>query len=56
MDPYGPRRYEILRDGPVSVFELTRLSIRAACGNLPDLSAAELDGDSVNEDPIANQP
>ena len=28
----------------------------AACGDLPDLSQSELNGDSVNADPTANQP
>ena len=28
----------------------------AACGDLPDLTASELDGDSVNNDQTANQP
>ena len=51
-----PGAKQILRDGPVSVFELTAPPDPSACGNLPDLSAAELDGDSVNEDPTANQP
>jgi hypothetical protein len=47
---------EILRDGPVSVFELGRPPDPAACGDLPDLSPAELNGDSVNIEPTANQP
>ena len=51
-----PAAKQILRDGPVSVFELQGAPDPAACGDLPDLTPAELDGDSVNEDPTANQP
>ena len=51
-----PAARELLRDGPVSVFELEGAPDPAACGDLPDLSAAELNGDSVNAEPIANQP
>jgi hypothetical protein len=51
-----PSAKQILRDGPVSVFELQAPPDAAACGDLPDLSQAELDGDSVNADPTANQP
>ena len=47
---------EILRDGPVSVFELESPPDPTACGDLPDLEPAELNGDSVNADPTANQP
>ena len=47
---------EILRDGPVSVFELTAPPDPSTCGDLPDLSPSELNGDSVNDDPTANQP
>jgi hypothetical protein len=47
---------QILRDGPVSVFELDGAPDPSACGDLPDLSPAELNGDSVNADPMANQP
>ena len=32
------------------------IGIAVACGDLPDLSPAELNGDSVNDDPTANQP
>ena len=56
MDPAGPGRRQILRDGPVSVFELDGPPDPAGCDDLPDLSPAELDGDSVNDDPTANQP
>ena len=51
-----PASKEILRDGPVAVFELTGPLDPAGCGDLPDLSASELNGDSVNADPTANQP
>ena len=40
----------------MSVFELDGAPDPAGCGDLPDLSPAELNGDSVNEDPTANQP
>jgi hypothetical protein len=51
-----PAAKQVMRDGPVSVFELTAPPDPASCGELPDLSPAELDGDSVNEQPTANQP
>ena len=51
-----PAARELLRDGPVSVFELEGEPDAASCGDLPDLSPAELNGDSVNIDPTANQP
>ena len=51
-----PAARQILRDGPVSVFELEGAPDPAACGDLPALSPAELNGDSVNADPTANQP
>ena len=51
-----PAAKQILRDGPVSVFEIDGTPNPAGCDDLPDLSPAELDGDSVNEDPTANQP
>jgi hypothetical protein len=47
---------ELLRDGPVSVFELDAPPDPATCDGLPDLSPSELNGDSVNNDPTANQP
>jgi len=40
----------------VSVFELEGAPDPADCGALPDLSPAELNGDSVNAEPDANQP
>ncbi len=51
-----PAASEILRDGPVSVFELDGPPSPAGCAGLPDLSESELNGDSVNADPTANQP
>jgi len=47
---------EIVSDGPVSVFELSGDPDPEACGDLPDLSEPELNGDSVNIEPTANQP
>lgn len=46
----------LVRDGPVSVFELQGEPDPATCGDLPDLTEAELNGDSVNIEPTANQP
>ncbi len=46
----------VLKDGPVSVFKINAPLDPAACGDLPGLSPSELDGDSVNNDPLANQP
>ncbi len=51
-----PGASEVLRNGPVSVFRIDEPLDPAACGNLPDLERSELDGDSVNNDPLANQP
>jgi hypothetical protein len=51
-----PAARVILRDGPVGVYELDGAPDPATCRDLPDLSESELDGDSVNEDPTANQP
>ena len=47
---------EVLRDGPVSIFEIVAPLDPDACGTLPDLAPAELNGDSVNLEPSANQP
>ena len=46
----------VLRDGPVSVFRIEEPLDPGACADLPDLEASELNGDSVNNDPLANQP
>ena len=51
-----PGASEVLRDGPVSIFEIDSELDPGACGDLPDLSEAELTGESVNNEPIANQP
>jgi hypothetical protein len=51
-----PATSEVLRDGPVSVFEIQGELNPELCSGLPDLSAAELTGDSVNLVPHANQP
>ena len=51
-----PSSRELLREGPVSVFELTGPPDPSKCDDLPDLSPPELNGDSVNNDPTANQP
>jgi hypothetical protein len=47
---------EVLRDGPVSVFELNGAPDPATCGDVPNLTEAELNGDSVNIAPSANEP
>jgi hypothetical protein len=47
---------EVLRDGPVSVFRIEDPLDPATCGDLPDLEPSELNGESVNNDPLANQP
>jgi hypothetical protein len=46
----------VLRDGPVSVFRIEDPLDPATCGDLPDLEPSELNGESVNNDPLANQP
>jgi hypothetical protein len=51
-----PASRQLLRDGPVSVFELDGEPDPSSCDDLPDLSPPELNGDSVNNDPTANQP
>ena len=51
-----PHARELLRDGPVSVFEIVAPLDPGGCGDLPDLEPSELNGDSVNDDPLANQP
>ncbi|HEY8466416.1 MAG TPA: hypothetical protein VIL04_06415 [Solirubrobacterales bacterium] len=51
-----PAAREVLRDGPVSVFEIQGELNPERCAGLPDLSAPELNGDSVNIVPHANQP
>jgi hypothetical protein len=51
-----PAATTILSDGPVNVFAIDGPMDPAGCAGLPQLSQAELDGDSVNLDPLANQP
>lgn len=51
-----PAAREVLRDGPVSVFAIEGELDPARCVGMPPLSAAELNGDSVNRVPDANQP
>jgi hypothetical protein len=51
-----PAADEILTDGPVSVFEIRGEMDPAGCAGLPDLDPSELNGDSVNLEPLANQP
>lgn len=51
-----PHAREVLRDGPVGVFKIVAPLDPGACGDLPDLEPSELNGDSVNNDPLANQP
>ena len=51
-----PASEQILRRGPVAVFEITGEMDPAGCVGLPELSPAELNGDSVNREPLANQP
>ncbi len=51
-----PAAHQVLRDGPVSVFELDGAPDPSGCDDLPDLTEAELNGDSVNLEPTANNP
>ena len=51
-----PATRQILHDGPVSIFQVDGRLDPAACDGLPRLSRAELDGESVNAKPLANQP
>jgi hypothetical protein len=51
-----PGAEEVKRDGPVSMFRIVAPLDPAACGDLLDLEPSELNGDSVNLDPLANQP
>ena len=46
----------VVRTGPVGVYEIEGPLDPDACGDLPDLSPSELNGDSVNAAPMANQP
>ena len=51
-----PGASSVLRDGPVSVFRIDSSLDPESCGDLPQLSPAELNGESVNSQPLANQP
>ncbi len=51
-----PNAKQVLRNGPVSIFQINGPLDPSSCGNLPALDPSELDGDSVNLDPNANQP
>jgi hypothetical protein len=51
-----PATREILHDGPVRIYEVTGPLDPSTCDGLPRLSPAELDGESVNAKPLANQP
>ncbi|MGI9020297.1 MAG: hypothetical protein ACR2G3_06265, partial [Solirubrobacterales bacterium] len=51
-----PASEQILREGPVSVFEIHGEMDPQGCAGLPGLSAPERNGDSVNVEPLANQP
>ncbi|CAN5559354.1 hypothetical protein BH10ACT11_BH10ACT11_07900 [soil metagenome] len=51
-----PNAKQVMRDGPVSVFEIKGPLDPSSCGDLPTLDPSELDGDSVNLDVDANQP
>jgi hypothetical protein len=51
-----PAVTQVLRDGPVAIFKVNGPLDPAGCAGLPRLSAAELNGESVNARPLANQP
>lgn len=51
-----PAAEQILSDGPVAVFEIRGQMDPDGCAGLPALSPSELNGDSVNAEPLANQP
>jgi hypothetical protein len=51
-----PAVAEVISDGPVNVFAVEGRLDPALCVGLPNLSQAELNGDSVNAEPLANQP
>jgi len=51
-----PATRVVLKDGPVSVFHVDGPMDPDGCAGLPELSPAELNGDSVNNEPLANQP
>ncbi len=51
-----PAAETVLREGPVAVFRINGEMNPAGCIGLPQLSGSELNGDSVNAEPLANQP
>ena len=51
-----PAATEIISDGPVNVFVIDGEMDPDACAGLPPLDPAELNGNSVNVEPLANQP
>ena len=51
-----PAAETVLRRGPVAVFRIDGEMDPATCIGLPQLSGSELNGDSVNAKPLANQP
>jgi hypothetical protein len=51
-----PGTTQILRDGPVAIFRVDQPLDPSGCRGLPSLSPAELNGESVNARPLANQP
>jgi hypothetical protein len=51
-----PAARTVLRQGAVAVYEIEGEMDPAGCAGLPQLSYDELDGDSVNAEPLANQP
>jgi hypothetical protein len=51
-----PAAETVLRDGPVAVFRIDGEMDPAGCIGLPQLGGSELNGDSVNAKPLANQP
>ena len=51
-----PGAQQILREGPVSVFRITRPLDPTACDGLPDLEPSELNGESANRDRLPVPP
>jgi hypothetical protein len=51
-----PAAKQVLRDGPVAIFRIEGRLDPATCDGLPALSHAELNGESLNQRPLANQP
>jgi hypothetical protein len=51
-----PAAKPVFRDGPVAIFRIDGRLNPEGCDGLPALSAAELNGESMNLRPLANQP